>query len=248
MIEEVCRKLKEKRAELGYSIEYTVEKTKLYPSVIKDIEAGQLAKISPAYVKGFIKIYAAFLGVDLGTALEEIAASAPSRSIPRKIKIQDTAANASILKTYAKFSPQVRQKIFIILGGAVLLWGFFSVSKFAVRKISGVFKSKPAEESVPVKPQDTSLSLDEAEGITVVVTARKDCFLRVTSDGRLLFEGVLNQGVVETWTGNKEVEFNIKDGSAVALAVNGKSIPTLTTIPKPIKSLKITPTGISVDK
>ncbi|MCK5393631.1 MAG: helix-turn-helix domain-containing protein, partial [Candidatus Omnitrophica bacterium] len=38
MIEELCHKLKNKRKELGYSIEHIVNKTKLSPSVIKNIE------------------------------------------------------------------------------------------------------------------------------------------------------------------------------------------------------------------
>ena len=80
MIKEVCNRLKEKRSELGYSIEYTVEKTKLYPSVIRDIEQGNLSNISSVYLKGFMKIYASFLGVDLGTALEEV------NSLPRTRK------------------------------------------------------------------------------------------------------------------------------------------------------------------
>jgi len=59
MIKELCNRLKEKRKELGYSIEYVVEKTKLHPLMIKDIEEGNLGNENPAYIRGFIKIYAA---------------------------------------------------------------------------------------------------------------------------------------------------------------------------------------------
>jgi len=60
MIKELCEKLKQKRRDLGYSIEYVVERTKLHPSMIRDIEEGNLINENPVYVKGFIKIYAAF--------------------------------------------------------------------------------------------------------------------------------------------------------------------------------------------
>jgi len=72
MIKELCSKLKEKRIELGYSIDYVVDKTKLHPSMIRDIEEGNLSSENPTYVRGFIRIYASFLKVDLGSALEEI--------------------------------------------------------------------------------------------------------------------------------------------------------------------------------
>lgn len=50
MIESLCKKIKEKRRELGYSIEEVVKKTKLHPSVIKDIENCNLDKITPVSV------------------------------------------------------------------------------------------------------------------------------------------------------------------------------------------------------
>jgi len=67
-------------------------------------------------------------------------------------------------------------------------------------------------------------------------------------DGKLLFDGQLAEGAIETWRGDKEIEMKIRDGSAIALEVNGKDIPTLTSLRKPIKSLKITPSGIVIDK
>jgi cytoskeleton protein RodZ len=64
MNEEVSSKLKARRQELGYSVEEVVEKTKLYPSVIRDLEEGNLSNINSAYLKGFIRIYASFLGLN----------------------------------------------------------------------------------------------------------------------------------------------------------------------------------------
>jgi len=55
-IEELCVKLQQKRNDLGLTLEEVVEKTKLYPSVIRDIESGNLGNISKAYLKGYIKI------------------------------------------------------------------------------------------------------------------------------------------------------------------------------------------------
>ncbi len=252
MIKELCNKLKEKRRELGYSIEYVVEKIKLHPSMIKDIEEGNLANENPTYIRGFIKIYAAFLKVDLGSSLEEIGAPKPMarKKESRVRKIDGSIIFNRIGSIARKISPEVRKKIIIVLAGIALLWAFFSVSSFVVGKIGKFFTASKKSARKVEKKEKTEVAavLSEAEELVATLTAKKNCFLRVVVDGNLLFEGVLRKGARETWQGDKEIELKIRDGSAIALEVNGRSIPTLTSLRKPIKSLKITPSGIVVDK
>ena len=252
MIKELCSKLKEKRGELGYSIEYVVENTKLHPSMIKDIEEGNLANENPTYIRGFIKIYAAFLKVDLGSSLEEIGAAKPMvrEKEPKLRKIDRSVIFNRIGSIVKQISPDIRKKIIIVLAGIALLWAFFSVSSFVVGKIMKFFTApaKSTQEVEKGEESEVGAVLPEDEELVATLTAKKNCFLRVVVDGNLLFEGLLKQGARETWRGDKEIELKIRDGSAIILEVNGRSIPTLTSLRKPIKSLKITPSGIVVDK
>jgi len=252
MIKELCNKLKEKRKELGYSIKYVVERTKLHPSMIKDIEEGNLANENLTYVRGFIKIYASLLKVDLGSSLEEIGAPKPMvrKREPKVRKIDGSIIFNRIGSIVKQISPEVRKKIIIILVGIALLWVFFTVSSFVVGKIVKFFTgpAKSAQEVQKEKGPEAAAVLPETEELIATLTAKKNCFLKVVVDGNLLFEGVLKKGARETWRGDKEIELKIRDGSAITLEVNGRPIPTLTSLRKPIKSLKITPSGIVVDK
>ncbi len=258
MIKELCHRLKEKRRELGFTIEYTVEKTKLHPSVIKDIEDCNLNNVgSVLYLKGFIKIYASFLGIDLGTSLEEIDSmrkpqetSKKDDIIEKKEKKEESPSLGNRMQTLLKqISPEVKKRIIAVVLGIVLLWFLISLVTFIVRKIPKVFKKPHKVQASSMQQEEkVTLPIGAADEMVVSLTAKKKCFLRVRVDGKLLFEGILDRGVTEAWKGNKEIEFKISDGSAVLLEVNGKVIPTLTSIRKPIKSLKITPSGISVDK
>jgi len=249
MIKEICSKLKERRRELGYDIEYVVEKTKLYPSVIKDIEECNLTNMSATYLKGFIKIYAAFLEIGLGNALDEIDSIAPKRKI--LVKPLKKESSNFILGVYQKVKnipPDVKRKVITIILICVLFGGFINFTRFLVKNIVTKIKSikqTSVEEKAPIKLEAIPRNLDEIE---VSLTAKKKCFLRVTVDGKLLFEGILQKGAVENWQGDKEIEFKISDGSAVYIEVNGKPLPKITSIRTQIKSLKITPSGISVDK
>jgi len=248
MIKEVCNRLKEKRSELGYSIEHTVEKTKLHPSVIRDIEQGNLNNISPVYIKGFMKIYASFLGVDLGTALEEVSSLSGVSKKVVKVKKRDTTSPISYVTGVMKGIPvEVKKKIVSIFIGAILVVSVFLIGRGIVRKISGIFKRSSKE--VKVESNTKVISSGEiTQGVEASLTIKKKCFVRVIADGKILFEGILNKGMIETWKADKSIELRVSDGSAISLEVNGKTLPTLASIRKPIKSIKITPSGISVDK
>jgi cytoskeletal protein RodZ len=281
MIDEFCRKLVEKREKLGLTIENIVDRTKLHPTAIKDMETGNFANINKAYLKGFIKIYASFLGVELGTILEEINAVKPAEKEPRKnirFKVQTPAIvtpkiNNEINKP--QLSPQHNSLPlflvkFIMVAGLsfLLLWFLISLGKTISSKISKRKALLPAASVQPAsknkkpaknvtKPAVTS---KEASGISrvpfaqkiqeisVAVTAKRNCFLRVKVDGSVLFEGVLKKSNVETWNAGKEIEFKMSDGSAVYIEVNGTPLPALTSMRKPIKSLVINSSGVVVEK
>jgi len=132
---------------------------------------------------------------------------------------------------------------------AFLLWLLFTVSSFIIRKIGKLFTGSKSVQRQEQKEESQVAPVSlEGEELVATLTAKKNCFLKVMVDGKLLFDGQLAEGAIETWRGDKEIEMKIRDGSAIALEVNGKDIPTLTSLRKPIKSLKITPSGIVIDK
>lgn len=246
MIQELCSKLKAKRHELGYSLEEIVEKTKLHPSVIKDIEAGNLENINKTYIKGFIKIYASFLGVEVGAALDEI--SHVKAHIRREAKTVTPGRQARRPKLPLDKIPfeKIKKPLIFLVGAIIAILILSALGKAIFRKL----KQAPAPAPVKVEEKAEVKSSPQAadEEIIVSVTAKRDCFLRVRADGSLLFEGVLRKGATESWAAQKDMDFRISDGSAIYIEVNDKALPPLTTMHKPIKSLKITPSGISVEK
>lgn len=255
MIEHLCSKLKDKRKELGYRIEEVVEKTKLHPSMIRHIEAGEFNNISPAYLKGFIRIYASFLGVSVGPELEELTSPSPAKAKkPERKPVNQTVPSIKPKKQVSFFSPAIKQLVIFILVGIFALWALIGFVRFLAGKISSVFK-KPVQQVseevvepvVEVKEEKTE-PVVAPDDVTVSLTVKRRCFIRVKADGKLLFEGVLKKGMIETWKADEELEFKISDGSAVYLEINGKEISQLTSMRRPIKSLKVTPKGFSVDK
>jgi cytoskeletal protein RodZ len=267
MIEELCKKIKEKRKAAGYSIEEVVKKTKLHPSVIRDIESCNLGNITPIYIKGFIKIYASFLGIEIKDELEEVKEKVSSQ-IKKPKRKKDLGQNPIIklskliAKKITKIPPRARKKIVTVAVVLVVLWLGFLGIRFSFRKVLAFFRNRPkAEQQAPEKTSEKketleqtqadkpkSINIGQLDQITVSLTVKEDCYIRVISDGKIIFDSVLDKGEAETWKADKELEFKISDASAVYLEVDGEPIPKLSSIRKSIKSLIINSSGITVNK
>jgi len=232
--EELIEKIKEKRKKLNLSIEEVVEKTKLHPLVIKSIEEGKWDKINPTYLKGFLKIYCSFLEIEFDESLfsDKEKESIKEKKIPASYERKKDFVN--------KFFLFKKILLFFLLRYKLIFVTFLAIAiLFFLTKIKINHPSKP--KKIP------SSVVSSQEEVEVALIAKKDCFIRVKEEGRLIFEGLLKKGMRETWRA-KELEFWISDGSAVILEVNGEEQPPLTKLPKPIKSLKIKSGSITVIK
>ncbi|MDD4294880.1 MAG: DUF4115 domain-containing protein [Candidatus Omnitrophica bacterium] len=271
MIEDICAKFKQKRIDLGYGIEETVEKTKLHPMVIRDIEDGRLTNISSAYLKGFIRIYAQFLKIDPNILLDELKNLEPPKPQKNKLivnKAREKKEKEKKEREAARKRPSINinivkplAAIILIIFAAWLIWilifGFFGfIGKLFTHK-----KPEPVsvqEQEVVSEPENIEVRAEKIEKkvlqkensapITLSVTAKRKCFIKVKIDGSVVYQGILKKGFIETWEAEKKIEMSISDGSSLYLEVNGKNLPALTTMKKAIKNLVITPTGIFVDK
>ena len=68
-MEPIGEKLKKARLEKGLTLEEVHRKTKIHLNVLKAIEEGSLVNFSPVYIKGFLKIYCKFLGIEYSDSL-----------------------------------------------------------------------------------------------------------------------------------------------------------------------------------
>jgi len=93
MMQDIGPKLKAKREQLGYRIEEIVEKTKVHPSAIHDIEENNFANISPAYLRGFIRLYAKFLNVDVDADLKDVPSTQTIGKTTKTVPVKPMAVN-----------------------------------------------------------------------------------------------------------------------------------------------------------
>lgn len=190
-----------------------------------DIIPGQ------AYVVGFIKTYANFLGLDGAELVRRYQEDFGSSAQSNDYKIYNVSiAGPELNKPEGGTKGPVR--LFVVILGLILVIALFkSVAGVMIsRRHHG--PSKHVEKidkkiSKPAAAVDTTASVIPNQFVfTVRIREAGGSWLRVTVDGNKTFEGTLSQGE-KTWNVKQEVEVRAGKAAAVEIIRDGKSLGLL---------------------
>jgi cytoskeletal protein RodZ len=183
------QRLKAAREEKGLSLENIASETRIPHRHLESVEQGAWDRLpAPTYTIGFAKSYASAVGLDradIGEQLrqemggtrtdsatvEHFEPADPARSMPKWLVI---SAIVAILVVVLAFS-WIRNR---------------SVSEQPVQS-AGQAPAKPAPVGAPVTPPPPQPAAVQGP---VVLTATAPAWIRVTDQGKTLFEGILEPG------------------------------------------------------
>ncbi len=250
-METIGAKLKRTRLEKGLTLEDAHKRTKIHLNILKAIEEDSVVNFNPVYIKGFIKIYSNFLGVE--------PAQPGIQQPPAKPPAQPKAQPAEkISQPY--FRPlEILKRALPLIIAVLAIFILFKISKFIVvktaawvkrPKIAAVIpvskevkknqKTKPAVSSAITKPR----SEEAAREVKLVLRAKDDCWITVKADGRTVFQGTLKKGRFESWIGKEKIEFSLANAAVVEVEANEKIIPPLGRRGQSVKNVVITKDGL----
>lgn len=142
-IESQSARLKKIRQELGLSLEEVQKKTKIHLNILKAIEGDSLTSLSPVYLKGFLKIYCKFLGVDprdyipdykeTQTLVNPIIANKDLSHKPVKLRALFKTASVK-LGFFKATSKKIKTSFIFILITIFVALGLFNLGKFISSK------------------------------------------------------------------------------------------------------------------
>lgn len=191
-------RLKRLRLEKGISLEEVHKKTKVHLNILKAIEEDNLINFSPVYLKGFLKIYCKFLGVDPHEYIPEYKEPEYRAALVDKLKEEPAAASATkpvslfqvIANIIGRLKPYIknlkRKQVVVTLAvviGIIFLFKIgrmFSVKGSPSRKISRVAtKSKTGDRktsagsasrasSVTAQPTPSSVTIPQDKPVTSI--------------------------------------------------------------------------------
>lgn len=141
--------LKKAREAQGISLEIVHETTKIPLDALRAIEEGYTIRIlSPFYYRGFVKMYADFLGLNASELLDDYTVEKLPQHISRDV--DESAVVEWFNKTFTK---KRKQKIVIGIGIAVVVFLFFKFIGFLTHRKSISPASTAAVKTKVVKVQ-----------------------------------------------------------------------------------------------
>lgn len=124
----------------------------------------------------------------------------------------------------------------------------------AVKKVEPIKvpESKPApaetKAASQTEPKQNVAAAKTPRKVTVTVRAVNSSFLTVRADGTPVFQGTLKKGASETWNAAKTIDISGKDIDQLEFEVNGKPTGRLGRRGAPVKKIRVTPEGLTVEK
>jgi cytoskeletal protein RodZ len=261
-IETVGARLKKMRQEKGLSLEDMQKKTKIHFNVLRAIEGDSVLDLSPIYLKGFIKIYCSYLGLDIKDYMETsvspvkpVLNATVGRPIGERVEKKQSLVKDVSLKLGTTNSLLNLKKIiiFLVLGLIVIFLGVNLIKFITSKKKNSLEKTKllmsasrPGLKSSAVA--HTKISKDLTGGFTVGIFARDKSWITAKADGKIIFHGALARGRSQTWRAKEKIELSLGDAGAVELQINDQRFPNLGRRGKPLKNVLINKEGLKISR
>ena len=231
----VGERLKSARGAKKVSLEEVCRVTKIQRQTLEAIEEGRVQEmLDPAYARIFVKKYAAYLGLDGTTVVEEYeglehSAAVAAPPVERPLSHGDG---------FGFLVPVV--VVLVALVGIGFL-GYLMVDLVHNLKAQrpSASASEPAQEK---KAPPRELLVPLSKPLRLTIQASGDVWIQLKADGAIIFQNVLSKGSRETWTAKNNLELWTGNAGAMHLFLNGKPVEGLGRGVR--KGVKITHTGI----
>lgn len=272
-MESVGARLKKIRLQKGLSLEEVNKKTKIHLKILKAIEEDALVDLNPVYIKGFLKIYCQFLGLEPRDFIQDY--KEPQGAAKHAPAIHEKPPSTPKLTTlkFDFWSSKIVGFFIYVLIFILLSVGLFKLGKAISLKRSSEVKKGKSSSSLPAsirKKVPTTKSekkevvtvtskpvVTEAlpqpqksipSGVRLVIQAKDNCWVSLKVDGRAVFQNILKKGRSETWQAKDKIELSLGNAGVVDLEINGKLISSLGRRGQSLKDILITKEGLTVGR
>jgi cytoskeleton protein RodZ len=211
----------------GLSLSSVADQIRIRSVYLAAIEEGNWTTIgAPVYIRGFIRTYARYLGIDPEEAVAAFNRTQPAAPPPPQTRGDEPEAR----------EPSARRgSLLVWIAGtvAVLLIAFVVYNELTMRRAAttalasppGAATGVPSAATVAAKPSPKALPVaDGANSLALVLSATS--WLRVTVDGSVSMEGTFPAGTSKTFHG-KNALVRIGNAGGVEIYVDGKDLGKL---------------------
>jgi cytoskeletal protein RodZ len=215
--------LRSAREAQGKSVEDAAAATRIRPSYLEALEQERFDQLGGnVYAKGFLRSYARYLGVDPAPLLEAY------RAQERPDAPLFEHAPAVIRGQVSRRRGPSWLAVAIACVSLILLVSLWSLLRPSPDPTSAQPPFQPAPATTVVGSAGTSAPPTTAkpapQGVTVTLRYTAPSWTRVTTDGRVLFEGTPGPDERRTFRAKRSIDLILGAPGAVTLTVNGKQL------------------------
>jgi cytoskeletal protein RodZ len=256
-MESVGARIKKIRLEKGISLEEVYKKTKIHLNVLKAIEEDSPINFNPVYIKGFLKIYCKFLGIEPKDYITDY--KEPRTKFAPIWETKQRAISplkiASLKFAYFKSRHiKIIKKVLSVVLIVIFVIGLFNLGRIISSRRTPATLRKQTKlaavtSSTKEKRMETAKSPQGQPAMSIqrlTIRAKENCWIQVKIDGRVVFQNILIKGRSETWQAKNRIELSLGNAGVVDLEANGKFISNLGKRGQPLKNILISKEGLSI--
>lgn len=220
-LKEIGLQMRQVREEKSVSIDEVATKTRIQARLLVAIEEGNLESLpEPVYVQGLIKQFAEALGLDGA----EYARAFPTGQQTNTIKPSWRQLPAAQLRPLHLYVMYILLVIASVSGLSILIEQRSNQDAMTnqgtqEQVIQTPEPNPPERQLAKVKPSPEP----KTAPVEVKVSIKQDAWVRVTSDGKTLYEGVLAAGDNQTWTAQQQLTLRTGNAGGVVVEYNQQS-------------------------
>jgi cytoskeletal protein RodZ len=216
--------LRSEREKKGLSIKDIEVGTSIRTLYIKAIEENNY-KVVPGevYLKGFIRNYASYLGLDAQSVME-VYRQSQSPVLDEKVETTTKTEERTAQEEKTTERSDGKHKSFGLLAAVLLIiaaggafWWFTSGQAPSPAQET---KPAPAAPSAPSQPQPTPVPQNKPVMVTAKFTS--NCWTLVMADGKEVYQGTVKAGQTLSWEAEKNIVLKVGNAGAVDLTYNGQ--------------------------
>ncbi len=259
-MESIGSRLKEAREAKGISIQEAQKDTRIHGKVLIALENDRVkeAVSGPIYIRSFIKKYGDYLGLDGASLADEykVDAHVPIRQV------------LMLRKPRSPFRFPFKKVVTFVIAVLLIYFGI-KVLFFVGSKIKSNFPSRPKttkkveapkpklipKEAAHAETQtarpvasavDIPTQIPRGENLILTIKARGDVWLKVKSDGTVIYDGILKKGSTESWQAKQSLDISTGKAETISADLNGAALGPLGK--GVLKGILITKDGLRLPK
>jgi cytoskeletal protein RodZ len=214
--------LRREREMRGVSLDEISAATRISTRFLEAIEKDQWDQLpGGVFNRGFIRSIARFLGLDEDSLVAEYALG-NSNSAPAP-----AAAPRAKNRMPRNWQPAATA---VVVVGVLLAGGIFGLHRYG-DDLSAWIRSRyqavrAAGKSVPEPASGaaSATTADPTQVLTLKVQARKAANVKVSADGKIVFDGAVGPGDSRQFDAQSQFDVSASDSSAITLDLNGQAL------------------------